>query len=505
MITQPHIYKSKVSGLFLLGLIFSSHLFTCNSHLNKLGKSERSQNTAATSDTTKPAAQKINTDTVAAIPKPIDTTHATATAITPAAAMPTKEDTTKVKFNLPPAATRHIKVNDDGQDVLNQKFRVEKDQDITFTPIIDTTKKTQASILDIAFPAAPDQGNLSNTIEETKLQDTTNNNINTTLNTKSGKTQAVVQNSLTVQTFSKFTTVLLKDSTVAKDPRDYQYNNITITNTSSDKLNLLVSINVPGGWQLVTDKVYNITLEPNTNQVLGMRYGPSSNASASWEQIRIEYLNATTGERVNNFVATKMQEFTKFKARVTNPNIVLPGYQNLIRFPVYIKNVGNTTEEYTIKYNNEFFHLDDNAKLTLPGGADTSYNITLAISENEFKMLKKEEIKITVANKGDLFNLTETISKIGFVLKDHSSAYIDMPLQLEAGMTSQGKMQQYYGALYGNVDLNDHERVAVSLRSKTYSTTSSTDNSMMRMDYSGKHMSASIGNIMELTDFMMDG
>jgi hypothetical protein len=93
------------------------------------------------------------------------------------------------------------------------------------------------------------------------------------------------------------------------------------------------------------------------------------------------------------------------------------------------------------------------------------------------------------------------------MLKDHASAYLDMPLQLEAGAMYQGGDApiQYYGALYGTMDFDENNHFSMSLRSNTIAQGQTNQNSMVRLDYTGKHIQASLGNIQGAGEFMVDG
>jgi hypothetical protein len=391
-------------------------------------------------------------------------------------------------------------------ETIDQNMDVIKPKLITDTiPVQPVEKKKLISDKPLnteAIPSAPTQ--LVNTIDAGGGSSTPI--VKDSTATTNNKYNANLQSQMNTQLNALFTTSLLHDSMVAENNKDFLFNNITITNVSNAKLSLLVTIVIPNGWQTVSDKVITVNLDPNGSTVIPMRVAPFNSNTAGWKQVRIEYRNTVTGESRNDFFSVREKEFTKFKARLPNPNLVLPGYQKLISIPIYVKNLGNTPATYKINYQNDFFHLDGQSSVDLAGGADTSLNVTLVVNENEWTMLKKEDVKIVVSNNGDAYNLMQNISRVGYILKDHPSAYADMPLQLEAGTISQGQTAvQYYGALYGSVDIDSKDKVAIALRTNTISKTQTIDNGLARLDYTGEHIQASVGNIMEMTDFLMDG
>ena len=304
-------------------------------------------------------------------------------------------------------------------------------------------------------------------------------------------------------------TSFINDSLIAVGTKDFVYNALTIQNTSSTPLQLQLRISIPAGWQMTTQQVVNVTVEANNSNIIPMRLYPANSNSAEWQVVKVDYRSLASGEMESTSFNVKMKEIAGFRASLPNSAMVLPGFQRNISVPVYIKNTGNVDGRYTVTSQNHFLHLDDKAEFEVKAGVDTIYNIKLTMTEREYNMLSKEEIRIVVAN-GDAYNLSQTIAKIGSIYKEHSSAYADMPLQFEAGGTYEGMRDranfQYYGALYGSVDVTEKDRVAVSLRSTTFSSQGgSNDNSIARIEYTGEKLQVSAGNVIEMNEFMMDG
>jgi hypothetical protein len=304
-----------------------------------------------------------------------------------------------------------------------------------------------------------------------------------------------------------FTSRLMNDSLLASSNKDFLYNNITLNNTTSDKLSIIVSITAPKGWQLITQPLINIDLKPSENTIIPIRVVPTGNNNdANWQQIKVEYRLNNSAEARYDYFYVKVKEFTKFRTSLPNANIVMTSHQKNLQIPVSIKNAGNTQSAYTVTYKSEFLHLDDKVKITLPPGEDTVHKLPIMITDKEWAMLTKEEIRITVQDSGDLFNLSQTIAKVGSSLKQHASAFLNMPLQVELGTNYQeGMPMQYYGSLYGRLDLSEYDKVSMEYRSNTYSVGQKVDNQIIRGEYNGKHWHLKGGNISELSDFAIDG
>ncbi len=304
-----------------------------------------------------------------------------------------------------------------------------------------------------------------------------------------------------------YRTQLLNDTLIANNNRDFLYNNVNITNLTADSISILLTINMPQGWELTTQKIMTVSLPPNQNTIVNLRLLPSKSVSANWENVVLEYRLNQGMETLADTFRVKVQEFTKFKAVLLTPNIVLGAYQKDISFPVYVKNTGNVPKKYTITYYNALLNLDYKQQLQLNPSEDTTYKIPLKLSDAQWGMLRKELIKVQVGvEDGETMNLMQELSKIGHMLKEHSSAYLNMPLQLETGVTAQGKDDiQYYGALHGRIDIRDREHVAFDVRSKTFTQGQFQNNDIYRIEYESPGWAASAGNIMQLTDFVMDG
>lgn len=307
---------------------------------------------------------------------------------------------------------------------------------------------------------------------------------------------------------SFYKTSILNDTLVASGNRDFLYNSVNITNLTNDTISLIINITPPQGWNMVTQKLVTVSMGPNGVTSVPIRLYPGSSRTAGWETVRIEYRLNEGLEKLTDTFRVRVKEFTKFKADLPLSNCVKMDYEKNIRFPIHVKNMGNTPNKYTVRFSNAFLNLDYKEEVTLQPAMDTTFYVPLHITERQWSVLKREDIKVTVTvENGETMNLTQVVSKIGSLLKDHGSAFLDMPLQLETGATYQGDNDiQYYGALHGTVDFTPQDHLGLDLRSKTLSKgQASTDNSIVRAEYSGLKWNATAGNINELTDFYMDG
>lgn len=304
-----------------------------------------------------------------------------------------------------------------------------------------------------------------------------------------------------------YRTKVLYDTLVANNNRDFLYNNINITNLTNDSISVLITITPPRDWNLTTQKVLTVALPANQNTIVNLRLIAAQSTTSGWETVKIEYRLNQGIETTTDTFRVKVQEFTKFKVRLPMPSMVLGAYQKDVSFPVYVKNTGNIGKNYTLSFYNNLLNLNYKQSIRLEPNQDTTYKILLRLNEAQWSLLRKEEIKVQVsAEGGETINMAQEISKIGYMLKEHSSAYLDMPLQVETGMTLQGRNEaQYYGALHGRLHLKSNEDINFDIRSKTFTQGQFLNNDIYRIEYEGQKWAASAGNIMQLSDFVMDG
>jgi hypothetical protein len=301
---------------------------------------------------------------------------------------------------------------------------------------------------------------------------------------------------------------LLYDSVIATNNKDNVFNSLTVTNNTDGKLEVAVVITSPESWQMITSNIINIQLEPFGSSILPIRFSPSGNNTANWQQVRIEYRINNILDTRKTFFRLKVQEYSGFKASLPASTVVLMSYKKNQQFPVFIKNLGNSAGSYKVTAENQLLKLSFATIIELPAGKDTLLVVPFVLSESQYSFLKKEDIKVLVQNgKTETINLIQTVSKVGHLLRDHSSGYLDMPLQFEAGAMYQGEEApiQYYGALFGNVDFNADNHFSMSLRSNTIAQGQTNKNSMVRLDFTGKNVQASAGNIQSAGEFIADG
>jgi hypothetical protein len=267
-------------------------------------------------------------------------------------------------------------------------------------------------------------------------------------------------------------------------------------------------ITSPKSWQLITTNIANITLNPYSSSVLPIRISSTGGNTSQWQEVRIEYrLNDQTDSRKSYF-KVKVQEYSGFKASLPSSSMVLTSYQKTISIPVLIKNTGNTEGTYTTSVNNEFFDLNTKIQLKLQPGKDTSLMIAYSLSEGRYHALKKTEVKVAVSNeKDEVYSMVENISKVSDLIKDHPSAYLDMPLQLELGTMYQGLSApaQFYAAINGTVELDEKNKFGVAYKSNTFAQGQTNKNSIIRLDYTGEKWSGAVGNIQGIGEFLVDG
>ena len=306
---------------------------------------------------------------------------------------------------------------------------------------------------------------------------------------------------------SQLQSSILYDTIVANSNRDILFNSITLTNITSQRISMILIVTPPKGWSSVTPKETTLDIEANQSTIIPLRLLPGTSRTASWQTVKIEYRLNNNMTSITDTFRVRVKEFVKFKATLLNTNTILASYQRNLSCPVYIKNMGNTVDNYELRFSNDMLHLNEKIHITIKPGSDTVYNMNVKLTEGQWDVLRKEDVKVLVsASNEETVNLSQGISKIGSVLKENATAFLDLPLQIEGGTMYQGVSGlQYYGGVRGTVRLSRDERLSFDYRSNTYSANNVINNNIIRADYAGQSWSAKLGNVMELSDFFMDG
>lgn len=378
-------------------------------------------------------------------------------------------------------------------DSLTIDSTVVKAVDSVVLAIADTIVKDSLAIKDTTT-----HGEKNNTATSGKLLN----------NTGSSYFSSEVQPIMNDQINSAYTTKLLYDSVIIHSNKEFVYNTLTINNTTSNTVKIQVIITSPKGWNMVTTNITDIDLEPLASSIVPMRLTAGTGNTAIWQDVRIEYRVNNVVDSRKNYFRVKVQEYSGFKASLPNGNLVLTGYQKSITIPVMVRNTGNTDGSYNVALSNEPMGIDVNVPITLAPSKDTIVMLSFPVSEARYQRLRKEDVRIAVKNeKGEVISMIQGLSRVGYLLKDHISAYQEMPLQMELGVLYNGadNPMQYYGALYGNLDLTPDDRISFALRSNTIARGQTNNNSIMRLDYTGKRWNTSIGNIQGIGEFIVDG
>ncbi len=309
------------------------------------------------------------------------------------------------------------------------------------------------------------------------------------------------------QSPSLITSKILEDSVLVSSNKEFVYNSLSLTNNTGNKLNLLLRAEMPENWQLVSQINGNIQLQPNETTIIPIRIASGARAKSEWQPVNIISTIEGNAETHTDVYYVKLKEYSKIKANLSTPSIIIPAYQQTINIPLHLKNAGNTQLPCEFSYKNDFFRLDGTQTISLAAGRDTLISIPVTMDESHWSRLTNENIRFTISAGGEAYNVTQNISRIGSILKEHNSAYQQMPLEVEAGVTYQGKniAPLYYGGIHGKVDLGKDQSLAFVYRTGSLSKNFTLNNQQVRLDYQNRQWDVSAGNIMASTLFISDG
>src|ERR1035437_7773217 len=110
-----------------------------------------------------------------------------------------------------------------------------------------------------------------------------------------------------------FCTVKYKDSITADVHTRILYNNVYIINTNKQPITLLVAVNTPLGWRLLSDEHITLSLAPGEKQILTFAFVKLPDATAIWKPVSIHIQLKNTPDTALYRFYIKASPLSRFK------------------------------------------------------------------------------------------------------------------------------------------------------------------------------------------------
>jgi hypothetical protein len=317
-----------------------------------------------------------------------------------------------------------------------------------------------------------------------------------------------------------FKVVFLKD-TLFQNGNSFSFNKVSITNTSSIKQAIGLTLEIPDNWQTLFDARKVFQLAPNETLELPIRvaaaYGALSDKQYS---ITLTLNNTAIGVKTAYHYTAKVQVNTNWRAALVNTDVKLDRVNKETYFQVRIFNTGNIREDFDLSYNTslELTVPKHNHKISVRAGRDTIIQVGVIVQKYYLEEFKPQDITILItgADKTEQ-GLLQHIYSNNTIFRENSSSWYIAPINIEYVMQNFNNKQQalsYFNSS-GSLNLENQRSISFNFRSNDLSTqNSATINGVTQNDvssqyaninYSSKHWKISIGDQTEFGAFLIDG
>lgn len=299
-----------------------------------------------------------------------------------------------------------------------------------------------------------------------------------------------------------------KDSLTADKTTKVLYNIISVNNTSNDTAHLSAKLTLPTGWTSVAGAsgIIPITIPPHSIRNIPVNLIKQNDALATWQQVKFAIWDNTTSDTHRHIYNVRAEAFSSFKANATIQDITLSDRMEVIHLGVYLKNKGNVADNYVLHWQNSFFSIDERINIKIPPGKDTIFYYPLKMSTGEWNKLYKQVISLSVNSDNKSNAIFEyKLNKPQNTLKQHQSAYSNVPITVEGSAMSFGNNLVYSYGGQGRFNLGEHS-LLVSYRSRQFGATQNIiQRNVFRAEYNYKNWRVQGGQMSISNDFIAAG
>lgn len=257
----------------------------------------------------------------------------------------------------------------------------------------------------------------------------------------------------------------LKDS-IELEESQFGFNNCTLLYTGPSGINAEVKTEAPEAVSIVSPlTVSYYQLSPNRQQVLPLRFIFYNNKTVSWQAVTVTVRIKETGEAIAKKFWLRTKAFSKWRCGLPQPDLLVQATEAKVHFGVMLQNLGNTVEEYSLRFESE-----------LPVEADKKFeHIRLVPMESRLleipvsltgrqRSASGNTVTVQVKNsRGEEKVLLQKIRVISNQYAGERYAWLKAPLTLEAGAQKNGYGNTVFtAALNGRIAVGEDKALLLS-------------------------------------------
>ncbi len=303
-----------------------------------------------------------------------------------------------------------------------------------------------------------------------------------------------------------FCTVKYKDSITIDRHSRILYNNVFITNTYRQPITVLISVNGPQGWRLLSDGEITLSLAPGEKQILPLAFMKMTNAIATWAPVDINIQLQNTSDNAQYRFFIKANSLSRFRMVSKVDNIEMLTRDQKIIIPLKITNSGSIPGIYTLTWKCPGLDIDEKVSILLEAQKDTEYIYSRKIPAGVWPTLKNEKLELVISDTaGNTYNHIFNVYKVGSELKMHASRFQTFPLTLQGGILNSGRDFTYYGGLHGEITFDKDNRLNFSYRSKQLGISTEFQRNIWMVEYFHQRWSYYVGTTQGSRFFAING
>ncbi len=322
------------------------------------------------------------------------------------------------------------------------------------------------------------------------------------------------------QSNNDFKVVFLKD-TLSQNGNSFSFNKVSITNTSSIKQAIGLTLELPDNWQTLFDARKVFQLAPNETLELPIRVAAAYGAlSDKPYTITLTLNNTAIGAKTAYHYTAKVAVNTNWRADLVNADVKLDRINKETYFQVRISNTGNIREDFDLTYNTS---LDltvpkRNHKISVRAGRDTLVQVGIIVQKSDLEEFKPQDVSILITCSDKTSQgLLQHVYSNNTVFRENSSSWYTAPISIEYVTQNFNDKQQALSYINssGSLNLENQQSLSFNFRSNDLSTQNSatingvTQNSISsqyaNINYASKHWKISIGDQTDFGAFLIDG
>ena len=260
---------------------------------------------------------------------------------------------------------------------------------------------------------------------------------------------------------------VLGDSLETDSQNKILVNNFKLYNISNRVLHMGMSIRTSENWQVIGENRENFTFSLNTTDtlIIPLNLRRTKQSAAGWQTVEIKVFNTQIIDTQTYYYRIGIQEESKLIVQGLDEPIEIDGEESVI-LPLYIRNSGNVPQDVRIQWQHTLFKLNEYSIISLAPGADTMLQKSIKIPSDAFKRYSRHTVAVEVGSDGQKRVVSYEFSKAKSSLKQHKSAYSQIPLHLRTGVISVGDQFSYYFGVSGSYIFNKHNDLQFFYQSK---------------------------------------